>query len=179
MSHARFPMLTVAVVAAAIIAVVAATSGASTKKTPATPPASAVALKQTSLGQTLVDANGRTLYLFQGDRPNVDTLSPAGKAAWPPFMAAVKPAAMNGAVASRIGTIPAGGGKAQVTYAGHPLYYFVGDDGAGQTHGQGLNEFGALWYVLGGSGQAVTSAPSSPAPAAAPMGGGGATGYGY
>lgn len=176
MTRARFPMLAVAVVAAATIAVVAATSGASTKKTSTVPAMSAISLKQTSLGQTLVDADGRTLYLFEGDRPNVSTLSPAGKSVWPPFTARVTPQAMNGVVAAQIGTITNARGKAQITYAGHPLYYYVGDHGSDQTRGQGLNEFGGLWYVLAGSGQAVTSAPSAPTPAAP---GGGAAGYGY
>lgn len=79
MSRARFPILAVAVVAAAVIAVVAATSGASTNKaSQAVAAGSAISLKQTSLGQTLADANGRTLYLFEGDKRNVST-SVAGR----------------------------------------------------------------------------------------------------
>ena len=177
MSRARFPIVAVAVVAAAVIAVVAATSGASTKNTSQKVAAgSAISLKQTSLGQTLVDANGRTLYLFEGDQRNVSTLSPAGKAVWPPFTATVKPQAMNGAVAARIATVANPGGNAQITYDGHPLYYYVGDRGAGQTRGQGLNQFGALWYVLGAGGNAVTSAPANPAAATS---GGGVPNSGY
>ena len=66
-------------------------------------------------------------------------------------------------------------GVKQVTYQGHPLYYYVGDSNPGSTRGQGLNEFGALWYVLGPSGNAITSAPSTSAAApAAP-----AASYGY
>ena len=49
-------------------------------------------------GLVLVDAKGRTLYLFQGDQPNVSRLSVAGQAVWPPFNANVKPAATGGAV---------------------------------------------------------------------------------
>jgi hypothetical protein len=65
-----------------------------------------------------------------------------------------------------------------VTYNGHPLYYYVGDRQAGSTAGQGLNQFGALWYVLSPSGNAVTSAPVTPAPAAeAAEGGGYRSGY--
>jgi predicted lipoprotein with Yx(FWY)xxD motif len=177
MSRARFPILAVAVVAAAVIVVVAATSGASTNKaSQAVAAGSAISLKQTSLGQTLADANGRTLYLFEGDKRNVSTLSPAGKAVWPPFTATIKPQAMNGAVSARIGTVISAGGSAQITYDGHPLYYYVGDRGPGQTRGQGLNQFGALWYVLAGSGNAITSAPRSPARAAS---GSGAPSYGY
>jgi predicted lipoprotein with Yx(FWY)xxD motif len=168
MRRIQFSLLSLAVLVAAIVVVVVATSGASTTKTQRTAAAtSAISVKQTSLGPTLVDGKGRTLYLFQGDRPNVSTLSAAGQAVWPPFTASTKPQALNGAVAARIGTTPAAGGQFQITYNGHPLYYYIGDTSPGQTKGQGLNQFGALWYVLGTAGNAVTSASSSPAPAPA------------
>ena len=174
MSRTRFPMIAAAVMVAALVAVIVATSGASTKSTSQSTGA-AVNLKQTSLGQTLVDGNGRTLYLFEGDRANVSTLSPAGQAVWPPFAASTKPRALGGTSAGRIGTIPRPGG-AQISYNGHPLYYYVGDRNAGQTLGQGLNQFGAVWYVVSGNGAAVTSAPSAPAPAST---NGGGSSYGY
>jgi predicted lipoprotein with Yx(FWY)xxD motif len=177
MSRTRFPLLAIAVLVAAVVAVVVATSGAgTTKATPGAPAGSAISVKQTSLGQTLVDANGRTLYLFAADKPNVSTLSAAGQAIWPPFTATTTPRALNGAIAGRIGTIAQAGGPAQITYNGHPLYYYVGDHNPGQTTGQGLNQFGALWYVLSANGGAVTSASSSLAPAA-PTGGSGNYGY--
>jgi predicted lipoprotein with Yx(FWY)xxD motif len=169
-----FSLAAVAVVAAAIVAVIATTSGASTQNASQNVAAgSAISLKQTSLGQTLVDANGRTLYLFDGDKRNMSTLSVAGQAVWPPFTATSKPRASGGVAAARIGTIPATAGPAQITYNGHPLYYYVGDHSSGQTRGQGLNEFGALWYVLGPGGVAVTSAPSAPSSAATSGSGGG------
>jgi predicted lipoprotein with Yx(FWY)xxD motif len=177
MSRTRFPVLAVAVVVAAVVAVVVATSGASTTKTSQSVAAgSAVSLKQTSLGKTLVDADGRTLYLFEGDKRNVRTLSAAGLAVWPPFTASTKPRALNGAAAGRIGTIAHAGASAQITYNGHPLYYYVGDHGPGQTTGQGLNQFGALWYAVSAGGIAITSVPSSSPPAAAS---GGGSSYGY
>ena len=156
------------IVVAAVVAVFVATSSGSTK-TNATA-ASAVSVAQTSLGPTLVDASGRTLYLFEGDKPSRSTLSQAGLAIWPAFSAAGKPTALNGAVASEIGRIA---GTGEVTYNGHPLYYYVGDQKPGQTTGQGLNQFGALWYVLSPQGSAVISAPKSTSSAGA------ASPYGY
>ena len=177
MSRTRLPILAIAIVVAAVVAVVVATSGATTKtNSPGVAAGSAISLKQTSLGRTLVDANGRTLYLFQGDRRNVSTLSAAGQAVWPPFTATSKPKALNGAVGARIGIVAHAGGNAQITYAGHPLYYYVGDRSSGQTRGQGLNQFGAVWYVVAAGGSAITSAPSSSAPAPS---GSGAPSYGY
>jgi len=173
MTLKRFSLVGVALAVAAVVAVIAATSGASTKKASQTLAASsALSLRQTPLGPTLVDANGRALYLFQADKPNLSKLSAAGQAVWPPFTATKKPQAQGGVTPARIGTIPQPGGGFQITYNAHPLYYYVGDHSAGQTHGQGLNEFGALWYALGAAGNAITAAPSNSAPASSSTGGG-------
>jgi predicted lipoprotein with Yx(FWY)xxD motif len=105
----------------------------------------------------------------------MSTLSAAGTAVWPRFVSVGHVKAEGGARAALIGTTTSPSGVRQVTYAGHPLYYYVGDSSSGSTRGQGLNEFGALWYALGRSGSAVTHAPStSTAAPAAP-----ATSYGY
>ena len=162
MNRIRLSFAGLAVVVAAIVVVVVATSGGSAKTThPAVASNSAITLTQTSLGKTLVDANGRTLYLFEGDKRDRSTLSTAGQAIWPPFTAPTKPKALGGAVAVDIGTSKGANGSSQVTYNGHPLYYYVADHNPGQTLGQGLNQFGARWYVLAGNGSAITSAPSS------------------
>ena len=127
---------------------------------------SAVGVRSTSLGPTLVDANGRTLYLFEGDRPDVSRLSAAGQAIWPPFRPAGTVKATNGTESAALGAITSPGGGRQVTYHGHPLYYYVGDSKPGSTRGQRLNQFGALWYVLGPGGSAVTTAGQAPVPSA-------------
>src|SRR5690348_2965823 len=151
------PILILAVLA--IVIVIAATSSGTTRGAQKSANAgSAISLAQTPAGKTLVDANGRTLYLFQGDKPNVSRLSAAGQAVWPPFTATTRPAARGGAAAADIRSIAA---TKQITYNGHPLYYHVGDRGPGQTSGQGLNQFGARWYVLSPSGAAITSSISS------------------
>jgi predicted lipoprotein with Yx(FWY)xxD motif len=166
MNRMRITFTAATAVILAIIAVVATSGGAAKPARPTAPPASAISVKQTSLGQTLVDANGRSLYLFLGDTRNMSTLSAAGQAVWPPFTASTKPAAQGGTVAARIGTIKGAAGASQITYGGHPLYYYVGDRTPGQTRGQGLNQFGARWYVLAPNGTAITLAPRSTAPAA-------------
>jgi predicted lipoprotein with Yx(FWY)xxD motif len=147
---------------AGIAVIVLAVGGSSAKTAPRHTAAagSAISIRSTSLGKTLVDANGRTLYLFAGDRANVSRLSGAGLSVWPRFIAAGPVKASNGAQAAKIGTITSPSGIRQVTYNGHPLYYYVGDSAPSSTRGQGLNQFGALWYVLGAAGNAVTSSPS-------------------
>jgi predicted lipoprotein with Yx(FWY)xxD motif len=76
---------------------------------------------------------------------------------WPPFTAAGKVVAGGSAQAGDLATIPRSGGTRQVTYAGHPLYYYVGDHHAGDTAGQGSNGSGAKWWVLAPSGAPITS----------------------
>ena len=49
-------------------------------------------------------------------------------------------------------------GTEQVTYKGHPLYYFVADTSAGSTKGQGSDSFGAKWWLIAPSGSAITPA---------------------
>jgi predicted lipoprotein with Yx(FWY)xxD motif len=165
-----------AIVIAGVAVAIFAVGGGNAKATQSQAAAgSAISIRSTSLGNTLVDANGRTLYLFEGDRSGVSTLSAAGAAVWPRFVSAGPVKAENGAQAALIGTATSPSGVKQVTYDGHPLYYYVGDSTPGNTRGQGLNEFGALWYVLGPSGNAITHAPStSTAAPAAP-----AASYGY
>ena len=163
------------VLAAVAVAIFAVGGGNAQASHPHVAGGSAIAIQSTSLGKTLVDANGRTLYLFKGDRAGVSTLSAAGAAIWPRFVSSGHVKAEGGARAALIGTTTSRSGVKQVTYAGHPLYYYVGDSKPGSTRGQGLNQFGALWYVLGSTGSAITHAPgaSTTAPAAP------ATNYGY
>jgi predicted lipoprotein with Yx(FWY)xxD motif len=185
MNRTRTSFGLVAVVIAAVVAIVVATSGGAAKTgRPAVAPASSISVKQTPLGRTLVDANGRALYLFQADKRDQSTLSAAGQAIWPPLRTATKPAAGGGVTASHITLIKGASGSSQVAYNGHPLYYYVGDHTPGQTTGQGLNQFGALWYVLSPAGQAITTAPATPAPSTSSGNGYGSStssgnGYGY
>jgi predicted lipoprotein with Yx(FWY)xxD motif len=112
------------------------------------------------LGQILVDAKGRTLYLFEKDQPNQSACSGACASAWPADQSSGTPKAASGAKASMLGTFKRTDGTTQVTYNHHPLYYFAGDTAAGQQNGQGKDAFGALWYVVSPSGAAVTGANS-------------------
>ena len=120
-----------------------------------------VSVANTGLGKILVDSQGKTLYRFEQDTGTKSTCSGGCAAGWPPLRASGKPTAGSGVKASMLGTTPRSDGKPQVTYNGHPLYHFEGDSSAGDTNGQGVNAFGALWYVLSPSGNAITTAPSS------------------
>jgi len=113
-----------------------------------------------------------TLYLFAKDTGPGSTCEGSCASYWPPVPVSGAPHAAGGAAAAALGVITGSGGSRQLSYAGHPLYYFVGDTKAGQTRGQGLDQFGAKWFVLNSTGAAVVNAPST----ASNTGGGG---YGY
>jgi predicted lipoprotein with Yx(FWY)xxD motif len=118
--------------------------------------AATVSAASTSLGTILVDGSGRTLYLFQKDQPNRSTCAGACVAAWPVDTSSGTPKAGSGVQASMLGTITRADGGTQVTYHRHPLYYYSGDSGAGQHNGQGVDAFGAKWFVVNPAGGAVT-----------------------
>ena len=120
-----------------------------------------VSVANTGLGKILVDSQGRTLYLFLQDKGTKSTCSGGCATAWPPLRASGKPTAGAGAKASLLGTTPRSDGKPQVTYNGHPLYTFTADQAPGDTNGQGVNAFGAPWYVIAPSGDQITAAGSS------------------
>jgi len=114
-----------------------------------------VGVGQTSLGPALVDGNGRTLYLFEKDTNTGSTCDGECATFWPPLVTTGKPLAGDGALASKLGTIERTDGKTEVSYNGHPLYYYVGDTKAGDTTGQGLDLFGAEWNVLSAAGTKI------------------------
>ena len=103
-------------------------------------------------GKALVGSNGRTLYLFQGDKNGTSACSGACAAAWPPDIVAGTPQAGSGVSQSLLGTITRADGTMQLTYNGHPLYYFTADTAGGTAHGQAVKAFGAEWYVVNASG---------------------------
>jgi predicted lipoprotein with Yx(FWY)xxD motif len=130
-----------------------------------------ISATSTNLGTILVDGSGRTLYLFEKDQPNQSACAGACAAAWPVDQSSGTPKAGSGVKASLLGTIKRSDGTTQVTYNKHPLYYFQGDSGAGQQNGQGVDAFGAKWFVVAPAGGVV----SGGATATTTNGGG----YGY
>jgi predicted lipoprotein with Yx(FWY)xxD motif len=114
-----------------------------------------VGVNSTQLGQFLVDANGRTLYLFEADTGKSSTCYDACAQAWPPALTSGQPQAGNGVTASELSTVTRRDNSSQIAYNGHPLYYYVGDAKRGDTTGQGLNQFGAPWYVVSPSGSKI------------------------
>ena len=130
-------------------------SNAATKASSAAKGTVAVDLGTTKAGKVLVGPNGRAVYLFEKDKGTTSECSGACAKAWPPLTTSAKPTAGTGVTASMLGITKRADGTEQVTYNGHPLYYFEGDKKSGTIAGQGLDAFGAEWYVVGATGSKV------------------------
>jgi predicted lipoprotein with Yx(FWY)xxD motif len=127
-----------------------------------------VSTAKTSLGRIIVNSNGRTLYLFAKDSNGKSACSGQCATFWPPLITSGKPGVTAGASASLIGTTKRADGRLQVTYNHHPLYTFVKDKQAGQTNGEGVNAFGAVWDAISPAGARIdkkTSSAAAPPPA--------------
>jgi len=111
----------------------------------------------TKLGRILVNAQGRTLYMFAADKRGKSACYGSCAVYWPPLTTSGTHPLGSGVKASMIGTTMRTGGKLQVTFNGHPLYTFVKDSKPGQTSGQGLNLSGGLWWVISSAGTVIKS----------------------
>ena len=154
-----------------------ATSSSSTTSTPAAA-VTGVSVKTAkgSGGTYLAGPNGHALYLWVADSGGKSACSGACAHAWPPLVTKGNPTAGAGVDASDLGTIMRSDGTEQVTYKGHPLYYFVADTSAGSTNGQGSDGFGAKWWLIAPSGTAITAGATSTAPSGGSSSGGSSSG---
>jgi len=112
-----------------------------------------VKLRATPYGKVLVDRRGRTLYLYTPDRRNTSVCYGQCASFWPPLLTSGKARAGAGVKGKLLGTTMRKNGTHQVTYAGHPLYFFANDTKAGQTNGQALQ---GIWWVVSAKGAKVT-----------------------
>jgi len=156
--------ITLLATAAATLAIALFAVGYGSAAGSAASPASSAAGKATrlgaaksSLGRIVVDGSSRTVYLFEKDKNRHSACYGACAQYWPPLLTHGKPVARMGVKQSLLGTTRRRNGSQQVTYAGHPLYRYVGDTGAGQTNGAGLQDFGGGWDPISPSGRKVES----------------------
>jgi len=150
--------------AVAAVALIAACGGSgsptSSASTSPSPTGEKIAVATNAkLGSFLVDESGMTVYLFVADTGTASTCYSTCAIIWPPVLTTGAPQAGTGVQASLLGTTTRTDGKVEVTYGGHPLYYFMQDKAAGDVKGQGINGFGALWWVLSPSGAAIEVKP--------------------
>lgn len=125
---------------------------------PAAAPTAVVTItlqQKPGMGSYLADSDGRALYLFEADRKGESACYDACAQAWPPFVTTQGLPTVQGTElqASKLGTLQRRDGSTQVTYNGHPLYYFSKDTGPGSTAGQDVKGFGAEWYLVAPDGK--------------------------
>jgi predicted lipoprotein with Yx(FWY)xxD motif len=164
------------IIAAPALTAACSSSGGSSNAAPAAPATSAakqagqaaVVMARTGPdGMYLTDGSGKALYMFASDSSTRSSCNGQCLSYWPVFGGKVT--AGKGVQAGKLASITTGGAR-QETYAGHPLYYYAGDSKAGDVSGQGLDDFGAKWWLLTPSGKAITKMSSNSA--------GGTSGYG-
>jgi len=134
-------------------------SPGSSATTGTTAPSTSVATRTISgLGPVLVDAQGRTLYMFEPDKHSKVTCTGSCAELWPPakLTGSGKPSASGQVQASLLGSDPDPEGGSVITYGGWPLYTYVSDTEPGQANGQGLETDGGLWYVISPAGKVIT-----------------------
>jgi predicted lipoprotein with Yx(FWY)xxD motif len=170
----RSKVLMAAAVPAVLIALLVAGCGSSgSDNVKVSPPAASakastpngggatVDVRTSGLGRYLVDSQGRTLYLFEKDTGTKSMCSGACASVWPPSTTSGRPKAGADVDQGLLGTTAGSDGKTQLTYNGHPLYRYAGDQAAGDTNGQGLTQFGGGWDVVSPGGQKIEGHGSS------------------
>jgi predicted lipoprotein with Yx(FWY)xxD motif len=158
----KIPSL-VAVAAAALLTLSACGNGGSSTAaqsgsgTAGGKAASGLTVAQTSLGKVLVDGRGLTLYMLSADGHDHSTCSTQCLQFWPAVAPghADKTSVTTGKTATPDGT-------AIATVGGHPVYTFSQDQQPGDVNGEGINEFGGVWYAVSPTGQPVIGTTSSP-----------------
>jgi len=116
-------------------------------------------------GTYLTDGKGRTLYLWAADSSSSSACNGTCATSWPAYTTSGTPSASGKAKQSMLATSKRNDGSTQVTYNGHPLYYYSGDSAAGDMNGQGSNQYGAVWYIVAPNGSSISAAKKAPTPA--------------
>ena len=180
------PVKLAAPLAVALLAAAACSSGSSSSSgstsssaagSASSTSSTVITTKTSSGGSFLTDGAGRAVYLFMADSTGKSTCDGACAAAWPPVIATGQPTTSGSAQGSDLSTITRSDGTKQVTYDGHPLYYFTGDTGPGTDKGQGLNGFGAKWWLVAPTGSSITTAVTISGSGSAPASSSGGGGY--
>jgi len=111
----------------------------------------------------LTDGKGRAVYMFASDTTTSSTCAGACATVWPPLPAPAAPTVGGDASTTQLGAITRSDGSRQLTYAGHPLYYYQADTASGDTKGEGSDGFGAKWWVLSPDGSPITDSATTTA----------------
>ncbi|MGH2987183.1 MAG: COG4315 family predicted lipoprotein [Solirubrobacterales bacterium] len=117
-------------------------------------PGTTITTGGSQFGEILFDGSDQAIYLFDKESSKTSECYGDCAEAWPPVLTEGDPQAGGGADAKLLGTTERDDGSTQVTYDGHPLYYYA-HEGPGEVLCHNVDEFGGLWLVLEPSGEAV------------------------
>ena len=131
------------------VAVLAAASGSVAATTSA---ATKLSVQSTKYGKVLFGPSGKVVYAFGADKGSTSRCYGVCAAAWPPLLTKGAPLAASGVESKLLGTTKRRNGTLQVTYAGHPLYYYSADK-IGKVMCQHANMHGGLWLIVKPDGQ--------------------------
>jgi len=140
-----------------LLAATAVAAGAATLPAVASRDASpsTLTVRVSDYGQIVFDARGRALYAFTRDPRGRSVCTGACAAAWPPYVIRGRLRPGESTSARLLGTTRRSDGSRQVTYAGRPLYYYVGDREPGEVRCQNVFGFDGLWLVVRPNGRLV------------------------
>jgi predicted lipoprotein with Yx(FWY)xxD motif len=113
-----------------------------------------ITVKDSTYGRIFFAGSNHVVYAFTHDPRDKATCYRECARRWPPYVVHGAIRAGAGSRRSLLGTIRRRDGSRQLTYAGRPLYFYVGD-GPGQVKCQNVREFGGLWLVVRASGRLV------------------------
>jgi predicted lipoprotein with Yx(FWY)xxD motif len=133
------------VAGAALVALMASAQAASGA-------AARLSVRSSEYGKTVFGPSGKVVYVFGADRGSTSRCYGVCAKAWPPLLTNAKPLAGPGVQARLLGTTKRKDGKLQVTYNGHPLYYYEADK-VGKIMCQHANMHGGLWLIVKPNGQ--------------------------
>ena len=124
-----------------------------------------ITYSETSAGDALAGAGGMTLYVFANDTNGTSTCTGDCAGTWPPLIGDGSDVVPGSGVSGTFGTTTRDDGTTQITHNGQPLYYYSGDEAAGDAKGDGI---GGVWSIAP-VGEATASEPASNAESAEPM----------
>jgi predicted lipoprotein with Yx(FWY)xxD motif len=117
-------------------------------------PGTEIVVDESQYGPMLFNAEQQAIYLFDKEASGAAECYGECAAAWPPVLTEGDPQAGSGTDGKLLGTTERDDGSTQVTYNGHPLYYYA-HEGPGQVLCHDIAEFGGLWLVVQPNGEAA------------------------
>ncbi|RFU19088.1 hypothetical protein D0Z06_23140 [Geodermatophilus marinus] len=113
-----------------------------------------ITVSDSEFGPMLFDGRGQAIYLFDEETTAQPACYGDCAAAWPPVLTEGSPQAMGNTRGDLLGTTVRDDGSLQVTYGGHPLYFYADED-PGQVLCHDVEGFGGTWLVVTPEGEAA------------------------